>query len=76
MQNQTATFTKDNAKTIINVVDMEDKFIVMVTITSDTGKTTRKTAGARKSMSRQAKSRKETGKMESSRHEHVEISRN
>ena len=58
---------KDSAKTITNVVDTEDRSIAMVIIMSATGKMTRKMDGARRSMSKQAKLRKEIGKMENLR---------
>ena len=54
---------KDSVKTTKRGMAMEDKSTLTGTITSDTGKTIRKTDGVRKSTSKAARSRKVTGRM-------------
>ena len=54
---------KDRVKTTKGGMAMEDKSTLTVTITSDTGKTIRKTDGVRKSTSKAARLRKVTGRM-------------
>ena len=61
---------RDKVKTIAREMVMDAKFIAMETTMSDTGKMTRKMVKAKKSTSKQEKSRKVSGKMVNSKGEY------
>ncbi len=58
-------FTKDNVKMDKREMDTADKFIVMVIITQDFGKMTRRMEKEKKFMLKQGKLKRAFGKMES-----------
>ena len=60
---------KVSVKMIRDVMDTEDKFIVMAIITQAIGKMTRRMDGVRKFISKAAKSKREIGLMANTKHE-------
>ena len=60
---------KVSVKTIRDVMDMEGRFTVMAIIIQAIGKTTRKMDGVRKFISNLAKSKREIGLTENTKHE-------